>query len=149
RRTTRSSCLWRGTTDQGPTSTDNSWQRSQSRPWARSVRSRRAATTRAIHPPMLTSRRTSPSPSSVGRERIHPPADFYRNFYRNFYRTGRNRVEASNTVQHGNLQNRRSEALFNIDQHRSKPPKIRVQVPPRPRTVGSGRVLGPTQVPAR
>src|SRR5207249_1407882 len=37
-----------------------------------------------------------------------------------FYRTGRNPVEAVGTVQHAEASTRRSEAVFNIDGHRSK-----------------------------
>ena len=75
---------------------------------------------RATRLPTMTSRRTSPRRSSGGRGPVDEPTDFCRNFYRNFYRTGRNRVEASNTVEHADLPNRRSEPLSNIGQHRSK-----------------------------
>jgi len=57
-----------------------------------------------------------------GRDREYAIAGAYAvDFYRNFYRTGRNPVEASNTDRHADLQKSRSEALFNIDHHRSEP----------------------------
>jgi hypothetical protein len=116
RRITRSWFLWHGTTVQVPTSTASYWRRSRSPRWARNVRSRRAATTRATHLPTLASRPTSPTLSSDGPV----PADEPRDFYRNFYRTGRDPVEASSTVRHVDLQKPRSEALVNVDHHRSE-----------------------------